>query len=164
MIFATERSCAAPISKVERHISDRFCATLWCSINRYLDLLKVLFCPGWLCHFKGLFIPVWREIHQSKILPVTSWQLLNRKVSDNSRRYRQSICQSFFPAWNYNIIKSIQAKQVDLEISSLARSLCDLMHWSYLVYQILLSNRSGSTMFDVSERVPVLCRCYSEWT
>ena len=164
MIFATKRSCAAPISKGERHISDRFCATLWCSINRYLDFPKVFFCPGWLCDFKGLFIPVWREIHRSKILPVTSWQLLNRKVSDNSRRYRHSICQSFFPAWNYNIIKSIQAKQVDLEISSLARSLCDLMHWSYLVYQILLSNRSGSTMFDVSERVPVLCRCYSEWT
>ena len=82
-----------------------FCATLWCSINRYLDFLKVFFCPGWLCHFKGLFIPVWREIHRSKILPVTSWQLPNRKVSDNSRRYRHSICQSFFPAWNYNIIK-----------------------------------------------------------
>ena len=32
-ISAAERSCAAPISKVERHIiSDRFCTTLWCSV------------------------------------------------------------------------------------------------------------------------------------
>ena len=29
----SERSCAGPISKVERHISDRFCAILWCSVN-----------------------------------------------------------------------------------------------------------------------------------
>ena len=28
-ISGTERSCAAPISKVECFISDRFCATLW---------------------------------------------------------------------------------------------------------------------------------------
>ena len=44
-------------------------------LTRELDILKVLyFFPGWLCHFKGLFIPVWREIHRSKIPPVTSWQ------------------------------------------------------------------------------------------
>ena len=28
-ISVTERSCVAPISKVERHISDSFCASLW---------------------------------------------------------------------------------------------------------------------------------------
>ena len=50
-----------------------------------------LFFPGWLCHFKGLVIPVWREIHRSKILPVTSRQLTNRTVSDISRRSRQSM-------------------------------------------------------------------------
>ena len=32
-ISSAERGCAAPISKVGRHIiSDRFCATLWCSV------------------------------------------------------------------------------------------------------------------------------------
>ena len=31
-------------------------------------------------HFQGLFIFVWRQIHQSKIPPVTSWQLTNRRV------------------------------------------------------------------------------------
>ena len=36
-IFLTERSCAALISKVECHISDRLCATVWCSVNRYSD-------------------------------------------------------------------------------------------------------------------------------
>ena len=35
-ISVTKRSCGpAPISKVERHISDRFCVTLWCIVNRY---------------------------------------------------------------------------------------------------------------------------------
>ena len=35
-ICVTKRSCStAPISKVERHISDRFCVTLWCIVNRY---------------------------------------------------------------------------------------------------------------------------------
>ena len=35
-ISVTKRSCGpAPISKVERHISDRFCVTLWCTVNRY---------------------------------------------------------------------------------------------------------------------------------
>ena len=28
LISVTERSCAAPVSKVERYISDRFCVTL----------------------------------------------------------------------------------------------------------------------------------------
>ena len=61
-----------------------------------LDFLSPLFFfPGCLCHFKGLFIPVWREIHRSKILPVTSWQLTNRTVSDISRLSRHSICQSY---------------------------------------------------------------------
>ena len=27
-----------PISKVEQHMLNGFCATLWCSVNRFLDL------------------------------------------------------------------------------------------------------------------------------
>ena len=42
-----------------------------------LSKSPLFFFPGWLCHFKGLFIPVSR-----KILPVTSWQLTNRTVND----------------------------------------------------------------------------------
>ena len=34
-ISETERSCAAPISKVDCHVSDWFCATLWCNVDRY---------------------------------------------------------------------------------------------------------------------------------
>ena len=30
-----ERNRSVPISKMERHISNMFCATLWCSVNRY---------------------------------------------------------------------------------------------------------------------------------
>ena len=70
-------------------------------VKRDLDNLKVLFFfPGWLRHFKGLFIPVWREIHRSKILPVTSWQITNRTVSDISRGSRHSIFLSFFSRVN----------------------------------------------------------------
>ena len=34
-ISMTERSCVPPISKLEHHIADRFCAILWCSVNIY---------------------------------------------------------------------------------------------------------------------------------
>ena len=36
-ISVTGWSCVAPISKVERHISDGFCVTLWCSVHSYSD-------------------------------------------------------------------------------------------------------------------------------
>ena len=56
----------------------------------------LFFFPGWLCHFKGLLIPVWREIRQSKILPETSLQLTSRARSDISRRSRPSLPINFF--------------------------------------------------------------------
>ena len=34
----------------------------------------MIFFPGWLCHCKGLFIPVWHEIHRSKFY---SWHIDN---------------------------------------------------------------------------------------
>ena len=34
-ISVTERNYAPPISKVESHISDWFCATLRCNVDRY---------------------------------------------------------------------------------------------------------------------------------
>ena len=34
-ISVTERSCTASISNVGRHIPDRFCSRLWCSVNGY---------------------------------------------------------------------------------------------------------------------------------
>ena len=36
-ISVTDRSCAASILKLERHISDRFLATYWCNVNGYSD-------------------------------------------------------------------------------------------------------------------------------
>ena len=36
-ISVTERSCDVSITKVAHYISDRFCATLECSVNRYSD-------------------------------------------------------------------------------------------------------------------------------
>ena len=36
---------------------------------------------------------------------MTSWRLTNRTVIDISRRSRHIICQSFFPAWIYNLIQ-----------------------------------------------------------
>ena len=75
-----------------------------------VDFLKVLYFLFLVCYAilkaLALFIPVWREIHRSKIPPVTSWQLTSRTVSDISRLSRHSICQSFFPAWIYNMIQN----------------------------------------------------------
>ena len=51
-------------------------------------------------------MPVWREIHWSNILPATPWPgLINRTVSNISRRSGHSVCQSFFPAWIGNTIE-----------------------------------------------------------
>ena len=77
---------------------------------------------------KRLFIPVWREIHWSKILTLTSWQLTNRTVSDISRLSRHSICQSFFPAWIYTMIQ-IHSGETNRPQDFAAR---DLKHWSSL--------------------------------
>ena len=38
-MFVTEQSCPAPISKVESHTSDKFCATMWCSIKIRVRIL-----------------------------------------------------------------------------------------------------------------------------
>ena len=44
------------------------------------DFLKSFnFCPGWLCHFKGLFTPVGREIHRSKL---QRWRHDNRPIGE----------------------------------------------------------------------------------
>ena len=69
----------------------------------------------------------------SRILPVTSWQLTNRTVSDISCPSRHSICQSFFPAWIYNMIQ-IHSGETSRprDFVALARSLRDLMDWSSL--------------------------------
>ena len=83
-----------------------------------LDFLKSFyFCPGWLCHFKGLFTPVGREIHRSKIATVTSWQLTNRRLRvsawRNLRTSRNTSVFAFFPRKSTTCFKSIPVKQVD---------------------------------------------------
>ena len=74
------------------------------------------------------------EIHRSKILPVTSWQLTNRTVTDISCPSRHSICPSFFPAWIYNMIQihSGETNRPPRDFVALAQSLHHLMHWSSL--------------------------------
>ena len=83
-----------------------------------LDFLKSFnFCLGWLCHFKGLFTPVGREIHRSKIATVTSWQLTNRRLRvsawRNLRTSRNTSVFAFFPRKSTTCFKSIPVKQVD---------------------------------------------------
>ena len=73
----------------------------------WLDFLEVLyFFPGWLCHFKGPFKPVWCEIQRSKILLVRSWQLTNRTLSDIScHSWLSNTSIVLFPASIYNMIQ-----------------------------------------------------------
>lgn len=40
VISVTESSCTVPISKVERHITDRFYTTLWYRVNWYSDNVR----------------------------------------------------------------------------------------------------------------------------
>ena len=92
--------------------------TQGCSCCCTLDFLKSFyFCPGWLCHFKGLFTPVGREIHRTKIATVTSWQLTNRRLRvsawRNLRTSRNISVFAFFPRKSTTCFKSIPVKQVD---------------------------------------------------
>ena len=102
-----------------------------------------LFFSGWSCHFKRLFLPVWREIHLSKILPVTLWQFTDRTVSVFHVAPDISYVNLFFPREFLIWFKSIQAKQVYHETSSFARSLRDLMHWSSLCSHLRTYERSN---------------------
>ena len=90
-----------------------------------LDFLKVLYFFSWFgCHFKGLFIPVLREIRRSKILPVTS-SLTNRTASDISRH---SICQSCekSPPRHF-VARSVAARPRALKLASLTfKNLCEV--------------------------------------
>ena len=122
----------------------------------YIDILKVLYIfPGWLCYFKGLFIPVWCEIHQLKFY---MWHRDNWSIAqwliNLSCRSRHSICQSFFSPRAFIIwIKSIQVKQADLETWSLAPTRQDHVHWS-LLHSLLTtyerSTCSKSTTYSVN--------------
>ena len=105
------------------------------------DFLKVpYFFPAWLCHFKGLFFPIWGEINQSKIPPVKSWQVTNRRVSSIWRHSRQSM-------WIYIMIQ-IQSGEAT---SSLARSLAARHHWSS--FRSLLTTHERSTICRKEERL-----------
>ena len=46
VISGTKRCCTAPLSKVEHHILDRLCATLWCSVNSCLYHIEGESGPG----------------------------------------------------------------------------------------------------------------------
>ena len=120
------------------------CTTFLVKMSFIYFLNVLYFSSDWLCHFKRLFIPVWREIHRSKILPVTSWQLTNRTVIFHAAPDTAYV-NHFFPSEFIIWFKSIQAKPVDLQTSSLARSLRDLMHWSSLRSLLRTFERSTCT-------------------
>ena len=69
-----------PSSKNPHFQNEAKCTTFLVKMSFIYFLNVLYFSFDWLCHFKRLFKPVWREIHRSKILLVTSWQLTNRIV------------------------------------------------------------------------------------
>ena len=93
-----------------------------------IDLLKVLyfFLVGHaiLKDFSYLF---GAKFTCRKILPVTSWQLTNRTVSDISRVSRHIIRQSFFPAWISNMIQ-IHSGETSLPRDLVVRSFAARPH------------------------------------
>ena len=120
-----------PSSKNPHFQNEAKCTTFLVKMSFIYFLNVLYFSSDWLCHFKGLFIPVWRETHRTKILAVTSWQLTNRTVSDISRRSRV----------NYNMIQ-IHSGETSRPPDFVARSLRDLMHWSSLRWLLRTYERS----------------------
>ena len=115
-----------------------------------------LFCfPGWSCHCKGLFIPVWREIHRSKILPVTSWQSTNRTVSDISRRSRHCLCQSFFSRVNLYDSNPFRRNKSTARLCRSARSRSDLMHVSSIRSLLRANERSTCSKSSIYRNMSI---------
>ena len=71
-----------------------------------LSKSPLLFFSGWLCHFKGPFIPVSFSIHWSKILwvrPHDNW-LIGQWVIFHTTPDTAHV-NPFFPKWIYNMIQ-----------------------------------------------------------
>ena len=126
-----KQSCLSEESKKKKTI--KFICKIEWKVT-YIDILKVLYIfPGWLCYFKGLLIPVWHEIHQSKFYmwhhdnwPIAQWMIFHAASATAYVNHSPPPCA--FIIW----FKSIQVKQVNLKTLSLAPSLHDLVHWSSL--------------------------------
>ena len=96
-----------PSSKNPHFQNEAKCTTFLVKMSFIYFLNVLYFSFDWLCHFKRLFIPVWREIHRSKILPVTSWQLTNRIVIFHAPPDTAYV-NHFFPSEFIIWFKSIQ--------------------------------------------------------
>ena len=123
-----------------------------------IDFLKVLFFPGWLCHFKGLFRPVWHEIHRlwwhNDNWPSGEWMIFHT-TPDTAY-----VNHFFLPREFVILFKSTQAKQVDHETPLLTRSLRNLMYWSTLhsllrTYQRSTCSKSRSPKNKLLGRWPL---------
>ena len=75
-ISGTRRGCAAPISKVARYILDRFCATLWGSVNS----------PRTGTHRDGI-----------EYFMREDWNLLHQTLSANRARTVFDVCEQLVP-------------------------------------------------------------------
>ena len=98
-----------------------------------------LFFPGWLCHFKGLFIPVLRKIHHSKIPPVTSWQLTNERVIDIWCQSWHQHLPIIFVLHEFILFNSIQANKSTSRLTQSLHNLIDthFAHFSSLTFSLL---------------------------
>ena len=77
-IFVTEQSFAAPISKVERHISDRFCITLWCNVS-FVPLQSIIQ-DKFSCRHERLSGMVWTKPYLSYDCRAISQQTRNIRL------------------------------------------------------------------------------------
>ena len=90
-ISVTERSFASPISNVECHVSDRFCAALWSSVNRYSD-------------WSGSENKRGLESTERKVM-CEDWDLVHQTLSANCSGTMFNVCERLVPVlcrcWSY---------------------------------------------------------------
>ena len=105
----------------------------YCSMS-FLDFIKGLyFFPGWLCNFKELSYLFDAKFTGRKFY---RWRHDNWPIGQSVIFHAapDTALSIFFFSREFIIwFKSMQTKQVDLQTSSLARSLRDLVHWSSLL-------------------------------
>ena len=85
-ISGTEQSCAASITKVESHISDRFCAILWCSEHLLGPSRKSISRSE-----------DWNPLRREQIFRSEDWNLVHQTLSANRRGTMFDVCERLVP-------------------------------------------------------------------
>ena len=133
------------VKKSARDNPDRYCVWFWPSVPLFFSPL-VLYKKSF---FFLVGYAILKELSYLFGAKFTCRKFYRWRHDNWPIEQSQHMSIIFFSAWIYKWFKSFLAKQVDLKTSSLARSLCDLMHWTLLrsfsrTYEKLTCSKSTS--------------------